>query len=220
MDAELFPDFERRHTDMTSTPTLPLSLLTTFVMLGCASTPAASRVEPAPDPALESGIALENIDGSIRPQDDFYRHVNGGWLARTEIPGDRSNYGSFTQLSDEAEDNLRVLVEEVAAMESAAPGSDAQKVGALYRSFMDTARIEALGIRAVQPELDAIAAVSSVAELPAFWGATAATRLALMTDSHAPSEYRTNGIVVHMRRSTRPSTCSPAMGCGWHRSRG
>jgi hypothetical protein len=79
------------------------------------------RVERRAGPR-SSGIALENIDQRVRPQDDFYRHVNGAWLERTEIPSDRSNYGSFTQLSDEAEENLRALVEEAAAMRSAAPG--------------------------------------------------------------------------------------------------
>ncbi len=157
---------------MPSTPTRIFSLLAFASLAGCATGPAAA---PAPEPpavtapALESGIALDNIDESVRPQDDFYRHVNGEWLERTEIPSDRSNYGSFTQLSEEAEENLRVLVESVAARQAPA-GSDAQKVGSLYRAFMDTARIEALGIDAVRPELDAIAAVTSTADLPAFWG--------------------------------------------------
>ncbi len=123
--------------------------------------------------SLESGIALENIDESVRPQDDFYRHVNGKWLERTEIPSDRSNYGSFTELSVQAEEDLRELVEAVAADRTAANGSDAQKVGALYRGFMDTARIEALGLAPVRAQLDRIAALSSRGELAAFWGGMA-----------------------------------------------
>ncbi len=164
---------------MSSTPTRILSLLAIASLTGCAAG-TADAPAPAPQaepvavtaPALESGIALENIDESVRPQDDFYRYVNGKWLERTEIPADRSNYGSFAQLADEAEHNLRAVVESVAALQ-APEGSDAQKVGSLYRSFMDTARIESLGIEAVRPELDAIAEVTSTAQLPAFWGETA-----------------------------------------------
>ena len=147
-----------------------------LVATACATAPAPTaeaRLAPAQAVEPTSGIALENIDPSVRPQDDFYRHVNGTWLARTEIPSDRSNYGSFTQLSDEAEQNLKVLVEAAAANTTAAEGSDEQKVGALYRSFMDTARIETLGIEAIRPELDAIRAVASTAELPPFWGTAA-----------------------------------------------
>ncbi|MFP4624060.1 MAG: peptidase M13, partial [Gemmatimonadota bacterium] len=145
---------------------------------GCAGagTSAPERGPERASPAestMESGIALENIDASVRPQDDFYRHVNGLWLERTEIPSDRSNYGSFTELSVEAEDNLRAIVEEVAAESSAPEGSDEQKVGALYRSFMDTARIEALGIEAIRPELDRVAALDSRDAIMAFWGGMA-----------------------------------------------
>lgn len=155
---------------------LTLTLLATGA---CASGPATPPDSPTrSQPVRSSGIALENIDQSVRPQDDFYRHVNGAWLERTEIPGDRSNYGSFTQLSEEAEENLRALVEETAAMETAVPGLDAQKVGALYRSFMDTERIETRGIEAVRPELDQVAAISSHEELPTVWGQMAPYGLA------------------------------------------
>ncbi|WP_351061325.1 hypothetical protein, partial [Psychrobacter sp. TB20-MNA-CIBAN-0197] len=60
-------------------------------------TPAVSAPVPAP---FALGIELENMDKSVRAQDDFYYHVNGQWLAKTEIPGDKSNYGSFSQLYD------------------------------------------------------------------------------------------------------------------------
>jgi putative endopeptidase len=147
-------------------------------LTACASNPApatnaATQEPPAPTvtsaTALESGIALENIDEGVRPQDDFYRYVNGLWLERTEIPSDRSNYGAFTELSEQAEEDLKALVE-AAAAEDAEPGSDEQKVGALYRSFMDTARIEALGIEPVRSELDRIAAAEDAGELAELWG--------------------------------------------------
>ena len=93
---------------------------------------------------LDSGIAVENFDHSVRPGDDFYRYVNGTWLANTGIPPDRSNHGVFTILSDRAEENLLAIIEEAMA-ENNPQGSDAQKVGDLYRSFMDQETVDALG---------------------------------------------------------------------------
>lgn len=107
-----------------------------------------------------SGIDVTGFDTSVRPQDDFFRYVNGGWLDRTEIPADKSNYGSFNLLSDKAEKDLLAIIEEAAASD-AKPGSDAQKVGDFYASFMDDARVEELGMQPVQPYLDGIMALET-----------------------------------------------------------
>ena len=143
---------------------LPLAL--TLTLAGCATPqPApepAPRAEPAASapaaPVLSSGLLLTNFDRNVRPQDDFYRFVNGGWLAKTEIPADKNNYGAFTMLQDEAEKNLHVIVEEAAGAKAAA-GTDAQLIGDFYTSFMDEAKVESLGIAPLQPELDRIAAI-------------------------------------------------------------
>jgi predicted metalloendopeptidase len=118
-------------------------------------------------PALGSGVILSNFDRSVRPQDDFYRFVNGQWLKNTPIPADKSNYGSFTMLADEAEKNLRVIVEEAAAAK-APKGSDQQLIGDFYTSFMDEARAEQLGLTPLQPELDRIAAIKDRKQLLAY----------------------------------------------------
>src|SRR5690349_17020133 len=96
-------------------------------LLGSAAEPAASPGGAAASVAsagiLKSGVYQQNLDKSVRPQDDFYRHINGGWLAATQIPADRSNYGTFTKLQDDAERDLRDILEE-AARSKAAKGSD------------------------------------------------------------------------------------------------
>ena len=125
--------------------------------------PAAPAVEAAP--ALSSGVDKSNFDPVIRPQDDLYRAVNGAWLARTRIPADKSNYGAFTALGDEAEAQLRVIIEELAALKVVAPNSIEQKVGDSYASFMNERRIESLGLDPIKPELDAIDAVRDRHEL-------------------------------------------------------
>jgi predicted metalloendopeptidase len=112
------------------------------------------------------GVDTTNFDRSVRPQDDFFRYVNGGWLKRTQIPADRSSYGSFVQLRDRSEEAVRAIVEEAAAARNAQPGSETQKVGDLYASFMDSARVEAAGIAPLRPELARIAALGDRAALP------------------------------------------------------
>ncbi|MBA3970306.1 MAG: peptidase M13, partial [Gemmatimonadetes bacterium] len=112
------------------------------------------------------GVDVANFDRSVRPQDDFFRYLNGGWLQKTPIPADRASYGSFTELADRSEAALRTIIEEAAAAPGSARGSDAQKVGDFYRSYMDTARIETLGVRPLRPEFDRIANLGNRAALP------------------------------------------------------
>src|SRR5258707_1121657 len=95
---------------------------------------------------LASGIPVDELDPGIRPQDDLFRHVNGRWLARTEIPADRARYGTFLLLAEEAENAVREIVEEAA---SAPAGSEERKFGDFYASFMDAERAEQLGSQPV-----------------------------------------------------------------------
>src|SRR5262245_20408134 len=86
------------------------------------------------DPAARiSGIDQSAFQDSIAAHDDFYLHVNGSWLDKTEIPADQSEYGIFTLLRDQSQEALRKLVEEAAAKSDNPPGSDDQKVGDLYK---------------------------------------------------------------------------------------
>src|SRR4051794_11634859 len=112
--------------------------------------------------AQTSGIETAELDEAVRPQDDLFRHVNGKWIARTEIPSDKARYGSFYVLAEEAEKAVRAIIEEA---QDAAPGSEEAKVGDLYTSFMDEERIEERAWSALAPDFDAVAAVDSV---PAF----------------------------------------------------
>jgi putative endopeptidase len=108
------------------------------------------------DNALSSGIDTDELDTSIRAQDDLFRHVNGNWIERTEIPSDKARYGSFYLLAEEAEKAVRDIIIE---SQSADPGTEGRKVGDLYASFLDEARIQALG---AQPIAEAIAEAEKV----------------------------------------------------------
>jgi predicted metalloendopeptidase len=126
---------------------------------------AAVVVAGAQRPALKSGLDPASFDRSVRPQDDLFRHVNGKWLATTEIPADRPVYGTFVQLSDKAEADLYALIEELAGDPNKKPGSTAQQVGDLYASFMSEARVNTLGAAPLQPRLAEIAAVRNTTQL-------------------------------------------------------
>ncbi|WP_105566639.1 M13 family metallopeptidase [Microbacterium halophytorum] len=112
--------------------------------------------------ALPSGIAVDELSSSVRAQDDLFRHVNGDWIDRTEIPSDKARWGAFHTLAEKAERDVRAIIEEA---QSAEPGSEARKVGDLFSSFMDTGRIAELGTAPLEPRL---AAVDAVADVPSF----------------------------------------------------
>jgi putative endopeptidase len=120
-------------------------------------------------PALRSlGIDTANFDRSVRPQDDLFRFVNGGWLKRTPIPSDAPRWGTFDELDERSRESMRAILED-AAKSNAPAGSEERKVGDFYASFLDSARIESLGAAPLKDELSRIAAVSSSAGLaPAF----------------------------------------------------
>ncbi|HLM68867.1 MAG TPA: M13 family metallopeptidase N-terminal domain-containing protein, partial [Longimicrobium sp.] len=133
-----------------------------------ACAPAAQRAADGgdvPAPALSLGVDTTGFDRSVRPQDDFFRFVNGGWISRTQIPADRTSTGIFLMLRDQSQAALRAIIDSVAAAQNAS-GSTGQKVGDLYRSYMDTARIEHLGVAPVRADLDRIAAVTRREQLP------------------------------------------------------
>src|SRR5665647_3114356 len=102
---------------------------------------------------LRSGIDTSSLDPAVRPQDDLFRHVNGRWLAEHEIPADRAMDGAFRLLHDRAEEHVRAIITELGENASADGGTPAAQGGALYASFMDTERVEALGLDPIRPEL-------------------------------------------------------------------
>jgi endothelin-converting enzyme/putative endopeptidase len=113
--------------------------------------------------------AKDGMDLDIRPQDDLFGHVNGRWLATSEIPPDRSSWGAFVMLAELSEARVREIVEELAASEPE-QGTDAQKIGDLYTSFMDEERAEQLGAAPVRGDLDTLRAIDSHTDLAAFIG--------------------------------------------------
>jgi len=99
------------------------------------------------------------MDLSVDPGENFYEYVNGGWLSATEIPSDRSRYGSFSILRDKSEKRVREIIE--AAAKSDSPSADEKRIGDFYNAYLNTKRIEKLGLKPIQKDLDRIRAAKS-----------------------------------------------------------
>jgi putative endopeptidase len=132
-----------------------LMLCATFIAgAGAAETP------------LSSGIDLQYFDPAVRAQDDFYLHVNGKWLATTQIPSDKFSFGSFDKLVDEVEEQLRGIVEGLQTSANPA-NSNAQRIADLYGSFMDETTLERAGLKPLKIELARVEALSRKSQIPA-----------------------------------------------------
>jgi putative endopeptidase len=137
------------------------------VALGLAACNPASKTEApqvqAATPAI-SGIDLTAVDNTVKIQNDLFRHVNGHWLNTTEIPADKSRYGVFNVLYDNTQENLKSLIQE-AADTTATQGSNTQKLGDMYNSYMNVERANELGLSPLQGQIDAIAAIKTPQQL-------------------------------------------------------
>ncbi|MDT0202353.1 M13-type metalloendopeptidase [Nocardioides sp. AE5] len=114
--------------------------------------------------------ARPGMDPDIRPQDDLFGHVNGRWLAETEIPSDRSSWGPFVQLADVAEEQVRAIIEELAAADPETLSENGAKINALYTSFMDTEEVSKRGLGPIRPLIQGVHQLKDVADLAAFIG--------------------------------------------------
>lgn len=110
--------------------------------------------------SMISGVDLSAIDETARAQDDFFQYANGSWLANTEIPADKSRFGMFNVVHDRTQKRLKQIIQN-AAESNAQPGSNEQKLGDMYNSFMNEELLNKLGVSPLQGDLDSIAAIDS-----------------------------------------------------------
>jgi putative endopeptidase len=150
------------------------AVLAAATLAACAASAPSSAPPPAPAPPaappLKSGLDLSGFDRTVRPQDDLYRFAGGAWLANTPIPADRSNYGAFIILADQAQEEVRQLIVAASGQPNRPAGSDAQKVGDFYLAYMDTARVESLGITPLAAEIAQIDAIRTPSDVARYIG--------------------------------------------------
>jgi len=146
-----------------------------LLLSGCSNsddtnTAEQKSIEAPQKTVLASGLEQANIDKSVRPQDNFYRYINGGWMNKNKIPDDKTSIGSFNDLYDQSVEDVKAIIEELAATDDLKMGSDEQKVADLFRSFMNTEARDNLGTTPVQSIFDAINELQSKNDLAQFFG--------------------------------------------------
>ncbi len=141
-----------------------LCLLFPPVFVACAN-------EEVPAPVtLRSGIDFDGFDTTARPQDDFNAYVNGRWIQETAIPEDQGEWGSLRILRKESDERQRAIIEELAAQADLTSGTDEQRIGDFFSSYMDEDHVEQLGIDPLRSDIEIILAMQSSAELMAEGG--------------------------------------------------
>ncbi|MRX06865.1 M13 family peptidase [Pseudoduganella sp. FT25W] len=140
-----------------------------------------------------SGVDIADIDPAVRPQDNFFLNLNGKWLAKTEIPADKSSWGSFEKLDDDTKPQLRAIIEGAAANQAGGP--EAQRIGDFFASYMDEARLEAVRLAPLKADFDRVAALSDKKQIPALiahfnrYGYTAPYGFSIHQDNKDSTKY-------------------------------
>lgn len=143
---------------------------------------------------LTSGINKKNMDTKVKPGDNFAAYVNGAWLKTMKIPADKASYGAFDKLYDQSQKDVKAIIE-AAAKSNAADGSDEQKIGDYYASFMDRKGRNAKGIKPMEAEMKSIDAIANYDDLASFFGTANRTGIAIpfnisvYTDFKDPTKY-------------------------------
>ena len=140
---------------------IPFLLLTSATVLTFNSYSAQKK---APKKVQENGITLNYMDTSVRPQDDFFTYVNGGWVKTAVIPADKGSWGGFNELREKTDDNSLAILNNI-LNEKYAAGTEGQKIQDLYASFMNWDKRNADGITPIKADLAKIDAIKSVADL-------------------------------------------------------
>lgn len=134
--------------------TLPIVILSCY-LLACNTKQEKKSEVAKPD------VLAVNIDTTVSPGTDFFEYANGGWIKKNPIPGEQSAWGIGNLVIEENLKRLREISEKAAAS-NAAKGSNDQKIGDFWTMAMDSTKIEADGLKPIQPLLDKINAITDI----------------------------------------------------------
>jgi putative endopeptidase len=143
---------------------------------------------------LQSGIILKNMDTTVVPGNNFTDFVNGTWMKNTKIPSDKARYGVMDMINDQAQEDVKALIEN-AAKGAAKDGSDEQKIGDYYASYMDMKTRDAVGLTPLDAEFKKIDALSSNQDLASYFayanktGSKIPFNLGVIEDFKDPKKY-------------------------------
>jgi len=143
---------------------------------------------------LHSGIIRANMDTIVAPGDNFTAYVNGGWVKKTEIPADKASYGVGSIVNDKAQEDVKAIIEASVAGDFK-PGSDEQKIGDLYESYMNLKARDSIGLKPLTAEMQRIAAITNYQGLARYfayankYGNTIPFSLSVTEDFKNPKQY-------------------------------
>ena len=170
------------------------------IFLGAAVVCASACIalaSPAGKPTFGTwGVDLSGMDNSVKPGDDFFLYANGAWLARTEIPADRTSIGSFQNLQILSEKRMKELVDELEARDPATLNPEEKQLRDLYDAFTDTKQIEARGLDPIKPDLKRIAALKTGDDVAKLMGDPAFPGGSIIGSGIIPDAKNTNVYVV------------------------
>lgn len=164
---------------------IPLAACALLLMASCNSEPKTE---------LHSGIILKNMDTTVNPGDNFTAYVNGTWMKNTKIPSDKASYGVGSMVNDKAQEDVKNIIEH-AAKSKPTEGSDEQKIGDFYASYMDMKVRDSIGITPLNTEFKKIDAIASGKDLAAYFayankvGYKIPFNLSVMEDLKDPKKY-------------------------------
>lgn len=144
----------------------PISI---YKALACAALLYSCGGPQEKQPELKSGLLLSNMDSTVKPGDNFQMYVNGTWIKNTEIPADKSSYSVGYMVHERSQEAVKSIIEESAAANKPA-GTDEQKVGDLYASYLDMTKRDELGVKPLQPEFQKIDEIKNLTDLSAYFG--------------------------------------------------
>lgn len=140
---------------------LPILAAAFFAIYSCGKNETSEE--------LKSGITVKNMDTLVKPGNDFDAYVNGTWIKKNQIPADKASFGNFDILQDQAEENVKAIIEE-SAKGNFSEGSNEQKIGDFYASYMDVKARDAKGIAPIEGEMKAIDAIKDYNDLALYFG--------------------------------------------------
>ena len=181
-----------------------------FAGLATATAAAALSAEAirTPQPAAQAtkttqfgtwGVDLAGMDRSVKPGDDFFRFVNGAWFDKAVIPADRTATGSFLDLGIQSEQKVQTILADLQKATKLTPAET--KVRDLYDSYIDTARLDSLGLQPAQKDLDAIASAKSLDDIARLMGSVRMGTASVFDSRIGIDDKNPNAYAIFLRQS-------------------
>ena len=134
------------------------------LMVACGN---STKKDSMKEETTDKGLDLSAMDTSVRPQDDFYNFVNGGWMKTNKIPADKPSWGTFYMLREETDEQCLTILDNL-LKEQYPAGSEGEKIQILYKNYMDMEARNKAGLTPLAPTLEKIQSIRNLSDLQAY----------------------------------------------------